>query len=250
MPIAAVSLLGVAAVAAATASTDTRGGAGREHGEGGIRLLAHRRALGFGAEDIEGFQFGLSVFDEPEEHRRRTQARNHAHVDDQRPANAVTAAKDLIGQGYKIIAGSTSSASALPSPDAAQNNVLFISGAAATTAITGRGPLHVPLGPPDLPGRPRPPRTSCAKARQEGRRLRRGLGLRRRATSRPWRQVFGGEGYTVREGLRAPTATDFTPFAPQLKTRTPTSSSSPGPARTRRDVAGAPAAERVRSTTS
>ena len=54
------------------------------------------------------------------------------------PAKAVTAAKDLIGQGYKIIAGSTSSGSALAvAPIAAQNKVLFISGPAANDAITG-----------------------------------------------------------------------------------------------------------------
>ncbi|MET7400669.1 ABC transporter substrate-binding protein, partial [Dactylosporangium sp. NPDC005572] len=45
------------------------------------------------------------------------------------PAKAVSAAKDLIGQGYKIIAGSTSSGVAgQVAPLAAQNKVLFISG--------------------------------------------------------------------------------------------------------------------------
>ena len=60
-------------------------------------------------------------------------------MDDQtNPANAVTAAKDLIGQGYKIIAGSSSSgAAAAVAPIADQNNVLFISGPAAADVITG-----------------------------------------------------------------------------------------------------------------
>ncbi|WP_425553799.1 substrate-binding domain-containing protein [Dactylosporangium salmoneum] len=53
-------------------------------------------------------------------------------------AKAVSAGKDLIGQGYKIIAGSTSSGVAgQMAPLAAQNKVLFISGPAATDAITG-----------------------------------------------------------------------------------------------------------------
>src|SRR5207248_3209170 len=48
------------------------------------------------------------------------------------------AGKDLIGQGYKILAGSTSSGVALQmAPLADQNNVLFISGAAASDEITG-----------------------------------------------------------------------------------------------------------------
>jgi len=54
------------------------------------------------------------------------------------PAKAVSAAKDLIGQGYKIIAGSTSSGAGLAvAPLADQNKVLFIAGAAATDALTG-----------------------------------------------------------------------------------------------------------------
>ncbi|WP_194893324.1 substrate-binding domain-containing protein [Catenulispora pinisilvae] len=54
------------------------------------------------------------------------------------PTKAVSAAKDLIGQGYRILAGSTASGVALQvAPLAAQNKVLFISGPAATDAITG-----------------------------------------------------------------------------------------------------------------
>src|SRR5256885_15342108 len=60
-------------------------------------------------------------------------------VDDKTDAaTAVNAAKDLIGQGYKILAGSTSSGVSLQgAPLAAQNKVLFISGPAASDAITG-----------------------------------------------------------------------------------------------------------------
>ena len=47
-------------------------------------------------------------------------------------AKAVSGAKDLIGQGYKILAGSVSSGAALAvAPLADQNKVLFISGPAA-----------------------------------------------------------------------------------------------------------------------
>src|SRR5204863_8397833 len=62
-----------------------------------------------------------------------------ALVDDKTdPAPAVSAAKDLIGQGYKVIGGSTSSGVSLQvAPLAAQNQVLFISGPAASDAITG-----------------------------------------------------------------------------------------------------------------
>jgi len=53
------------------------------------------------------------------------------------PAKAVSGAKDLIGKGYKILAGSVSSGAALSvAPLAEQNKILFISGPAATDAIT------------------------------------------------------------------------------------------------------------------
>src|ERR1700754_352781 len=54
------------------------------------------------------------------------------------PAKPVAAATDLIGQGYKVIAGSTASGWALQvAPLADENQVLFISGPAATDAVTG-----------------------------------------------------------------------------------------------------------------
>jgi len=60
---------------------------------------------------------------------------------------AVSAAKDLIGRGVKIIAGSTSSGAALQvAPSPIQNNVLFISGAAASDADHRPQPAHVPAG--------------------------------------------------------------------------------------------------------
>lgn len=54
------------------------------------------------------------------------------------PAKAVAGATDLIGQGHQVIAGSTSSGVALQvAPLAEENEVLFVSGPAATDAITG-----------------------------------------------------------------------------------------------------------------
>ena len=54
------------------------------------------------------------------------------------PTKAVAAGKDLIGKGYKILAGSVSSGVALQmAPLAEQNKVLFISGPAASDAVTG-----------------------------------------------------------------------------------------------------------------
>jgi len=92
----------------------------------------------YGAQYAEGFAIGLDYA------TNHTGAANgHKIVVTERddagdPSKAVAAAKELIGQGYKIIAGSTASGVALQiAPVAKENNVLFISGAAATDGITG-----------------------------------------------------------------------------------------------------------------
>jgi branched-chain amino acid transport system substrate-binding protein len=92
----------------------------------------------YGAQYAEGFAIGLDY------------ATNHTGIagghkivvterDDTGVADkGVAAAKELIGQGYKILAGSTASGVALQMAGVAkENNVLFISGAAAADAITG-----------------------------------------------------------------------------------------------------------------
>jgi branched-chain amino acid transport system substrate-binding protein len=136
--VASVSLLAVAATAAATASTDSRGGAAASPIKVGFIYSRTGALAGFGAEEYEGFQYGLKYL-KAQHNTCGGHKLSVTFVDDQTsPANAVTAAKDLIGQGYKIIAGSTSSGSAAAvAPIADQNNVLFISGPAAADVITG-----------------------------------------------------------------------------------------------------------------
>lgn len=92
----------------------------------------------YGKQYDEGFKAGLAYV------TKGTNAVNGhpvevTEVDDGGdPAKAVTAAKDLIGKGAKILAGSTASGVGLQvAPIAAQNKVLFISGPAATDGLTG-----------------------------------------------------------------------------------------------------------------
>jgi branched-chain amino acid transport system substrate-binding protein len=93
---------------------------------------------GYGTQYAEGFAVGLDYAT-----HGTGVAGGHKIVVTERddagdPAKAVAAAKDLIGQGYKIIAGSTSSGVALQmAPLAQDNQILFISGPAAVDAITG-----------------------------------------------------------------------------------------------------------------
>ncbi len=164
------------------------------------------------------------------------------------PAKAVTAAKDLIGQGYKIIAG-CDLVRCRPSqvaPLAAQNRVLFISGPAASDAITGAQPLHVPRRPPEHAGRARGEGASsgAAPARSVVV-LRAGHARSARATSRPSRAILGGAGHSVSTVLVPLSASDFTPFAQQAKQHEPRPALRRlGRHDRRRDVAGARAAGR------
>jgi branched-chain amino acid transport system substrate-binding protein len=92
----------------------------------------------YGAQYADGFAVGLDYAT-----HHTGMAGGHKIVVTERddagdPAKAVAAAKDLVGQGYKILAGSTASGVALQvAPVAKENNVLFISGPAAADGITG-----------------------------------------------------------------------------------------------------------------
>jgi branched-chain amino acid transport system substrate-binding protein len=92
----------------------------------------------YGAQYIQGLRYGLAYA------TKGTNAVNGQPIeltlvdDAGDPVKAVSAAKDLIGKGYKVLAGSTSSGVALQvAPLAEQNKILFISGPAATDAVTG-----------------------------------------------------------------------------------------------------------------
>src|SRR3954468_3049683 len=92
----------------------------------------------YGAEFAEGLRLGVQYATNGTGKVNGTKI-NLTFVDDKTdPATGVSAMKDLIGQGYKIITGATSSGVALQEgPLAAQNQVLFIPGPAASDAITG-----------------------------------------------------------------------------------------------------------------
>jgi branched-chain amino acid transport system substrate-binding protein len=134
------------------------------------------------------------------------------------PAKAVSAAKDLIGQGYKIIAGTTSSGAAVQlAPLAEQNKILYIAGAAAIDSITGANRYTFRAGrqtiqdiycarqiiPPNETGKKV---VTFAQDSAFGQSIAAGVST-----------VFGGKGHTTSRILVPQTANDFTPFAAQLK---------------------------------
>lgn len=92
----------------------------------------------YGKQYLEGFKAGLDYATEGTNKIGKRAVEVTEADDAGDPAKAVSSAKDLIGQGYRVLAGSTASGVAVQvAPLAAQNDVLFISGPAATDAITG-----------------------------------------------------------------------------------------------------------------
>ncbi|HWN21606.1 MAG TPA: ABC transporter substrate-binding protein, partial [Gaiellaceae bacterium] len=91
----------------------------------------------YGAEYIQGLRYGLAYATQGKLTVNGRKIELTIVDDATDPVKAVAAGKDLIGKGYKILAGSVSSGVALQmAPLAEQNKVLFISGPAATDAIT------------------------------------------------------------------------------------------------------------------
>ena len=211
-------LVGGAATAAATASTDLRGGATAGTVRVGIVYSRTGALAGFGAEYLQGFQYGLVYARKTMKNCGGT-AIDVTYVDDQTtPAAAVTAAKDLIGQGVKIIAGSTSSGASLQvAPVADQNNVLFISGAAASDAITGLNRHTFRAGRQSYQDVMTaanffPPKTAGKKIVVFAEDTAFGASNVAAVTT-----VFGGKGHTVSKILVPFQAADLTPYAQQLK---------------------------------
>jgi branched-chain amino acid transport system substrate-binding protein len=213
-----VLLVGGAVAAAASASTDLRGG--QAAGTVNVGLVFSRTGAlgGFGAEYVQGFQYGL-VYAKKTMKNCGGHKINVNYVDDQtNPTAAVSAAKDLIGQGYKILAGSTSSGAALQvAPVADQNNVLFISGAAASDAITGLNRHTFRAGRQSYQDVMTaanffPPKTAGKKIVVFAEDTAFGASNVAAVTA-----VFGSKGHNVTKLLVPFQAADLTPFAQQLK---------------------------------
>lgn len=92
----------------------------------------------YGQQFTEGFQAGLDYATGGTGEVDGVPIEVTYHDDATDPATATAVATDLIGQGYPIITGTTSSGVAVQmAPLAEQNRILYISGPAATDALTG-----------------------------------------------------------------------------------------------------------------
>jgi branched-chain amino acid transport system substrate-binding protein len=175
----------------------------------------------YGAEYIEGLRLGL-------QYATKGTMKVNGHKldittadDGTDPAKAVSAGKDLIGRGYKILMGSTASAVGLQMGAlAAQNHVLFISGPAASDAITGLNKYTFRSG-----------RQTYQDILTADSFLGNSTGKKIVvfAQDSPFGQgnyaavkaVLGGKGHNVDKILVPLSASDFTPFARQAKQANP-----------------------------
>jgi branched-chain amino acid transport system substrate-binding protein len=217
----AAALLAVIAIAALSATVATA----RPHAKSTVNvgIIYSRTGLlsAYGAEYIEGLRLGLKYVT-----NGTNQVNGHpinlTLVDDKTdPATAVSAAKDLIGKGYKIIGGSTSSGVGLSiAPLAAQNNVLFLSGPAASDALTGvnrntfrsgRQTTQDVLTAASFLGN-----TAGKKVLVFAQDSAFGQG-----NVAAVKAYIGGKGHAVSQVLVPLSATDFTPFAQQAKNANP-----------------------------
>jgi branched-chain amino acid transport system substrate-binding protein len=170
----------------------------------------------YGAEYVQGLKLGLKYATNGT-NKVNGKDINLTLVDDKTDAaTAVNAAKDLIGQGYKIIGGSTSSGVALQvAPLAAQNKVLFLSGPAASDAITAVNKYTFRAGRQTL----QDVNTVNSFLTGAGKKV---VVLDQdsvfgHGNYAAVKALVGGKGHTVSETSVPLTATDFTPFAQQVK---------------------------------
>ncbi|SDY79479.1 amino acid/amide ABC transporter substrate-binding protein, HAAT family [Micromonospora pattaloongensis] len=218
---AATTMAAALAVAACGSPQESASGGGDAPVKVGLVYSQSGPLATYGKQYIEGFKAGLDYATKGT-NKIGNRTVEVTEVDDAGdPAKAVSAAKDLIGKGYKIVAGSTASGVALQvAPLAAQNKVLFVSGPAATDGVTGVNKYTFRSG--------RQSYQDVVTARSfigdaKGKKIvvfaqDSAFGKSNEAAVKA---VIGGAGATVTSVLAPASATDFTPFASQLSAAKP-----------------------------
>ncbi|MEO6701847.1 MAG: substrate-binding domain-containing protein [Jatrophihabitantaceae bacterium] len=169
----------------------------------------------YGQEYLQGFKAGLDYATKGTGSAGGHQIEVTYADDTGTPATAIGAAKQYIGQGYRIIAGTTDSGIATQlAPLAEQNKVLYIDGPAATDKITGANSYTFRSG--------RQTYQDVATAGSfigdpKGKKV---LVFAQDTTfgqgnAAAVKAVLGGKGATVSQLLVPASSTDFTPFAEQ-----------------------------------
>lgn len=176
---------------------------------------------GYGKQYLDAFQAGLDYATDGTGEIDGTTITVEYRDDAGDPDKAVTAVKELIGEGVNIIAGTASSGVALAvAEQAAQNQVLYISGPAAADAVTGINEYTFRSG-----------RQSAQDVATAGTFLDdiEGKTIAVFAQDNAFGQgnvaaveaILGSQGATVTPVLVAEDVTEFTPFAQQVLSASP-----------------------------
>jgi branched-chain amino acid transport system substrate-binding protein len=219
---AAAAILVFTGLAVTTAAVDSGKAAATATVRVGIIYSKTGLLADFGAEYLQGFKLGLKYATHGTG-KVNGKTISPTYVDDAGSASqAVSAFKDLVGQGVKILGGTVSSGIALQlAPLAAQNRVLYISGPAASDAITGnnrytfrsgRQTLQDVLAIQGILGKKAVGKKIVVFAQDTA------FGQGNVAAVRT---VLGGKGHNVSSILVPLSASDFTPFARQAKDAKP-----------------------------
>jgi branched-chain amino acid transport system substrate-binding protein len=219
LALVAAVLGGVAAGAEAKTTAGTGSAAAAPYK---IGIVYSRTGLlaAYGAQYIQGLRYGIAYATKGTGSVNGRKLELTLADDGTDPTKAVAAGKDLIGKGYKILAGSVSSGVALQmAPLAEQNKVLFISGPAATDAITGINKYTFRSGRQTY----QDVKTSATFLRGAGRKVvvfaqDSAFGAGNYAAVNA---IVGGQGHSVSRLLVPLSAQDFTPFAQQVKQANP-----------------------------
>jgi branched-chain amino acid transport system substrate-binding protein len=213
--VTAVAALSAGLAATAAARVDATGAAAAKTVNVGFIYPKTGGLAAFGSEEYDGFLAGLAYT----KGNCGGYTINPTFVDDATdPATAITAFKNLVGQGTKIIGGTGSSGIAVQLAQLAQQNgVLYLPGAAAADAITGLNRNTFRAGRQTLQdvldaANVFPPKSTGKKIVVFGEDTAFGAG-----NVAAVQLVFGGKGHTVSKILSPFGAADLTPYAQQLK---------------------------------
>jgi branched-chain amino acid transport system substrate-binding protein len=215
--VAVTAALALAACApTATPSGESTDGDGPAEVTVGVVTSESGPLAGYGKQYLDAFKVGLDYATEGTGEVDGTTITVEYRDDAGDPDKAVTAVKELIGEGVNIIAGTASSGVALAvAEQAAQNKVLYISGPAAADAVTGINEYTFRSG-----------RQSAQDVATAGTFLDdiEGKTVTVFAQDNAFGQgnvaaveaILGGQGATVNSVLVAEDVTEFTPFAQQV----------------------------------
>ena len=201
-------------------STDSAANGGAEPIEIGVITSTSGPLATYGAAYLEGLEAGIDYATDGTGEVNGRPVELEILDDGGDPEKAITAATDLVGRGVNVLVGTASSGVAIQlTPFAEENDVLYISGAAAADAITGINPNTFRAGRQtyqdvataatlldDVNG------TVMVFAQDSA------FG---QGNVEAVEAVLGDQGATVEPLLAPATTNEFTPFAQQIKTAAP-----------------------------